>query len=98
MFEEGTNMYAVSFPLFILYCIAIIKLMAAERSIALCHCNPSFFCKNSEALVRSQELLQGSASFHNRSNRMKRRVFPWFVQQFTRASVPLAPAFCRVGL
>src|SRR5215471_5345879 len=45
-----------------------------------------------------QEPRQGSASFLNRSSRGETRAFPWHVQQFTRASVPLAPALCRVGL
>jgi hypothetical protein len=41
---------------------------------------------------------QGSASFLNRSSRVEVLAFPWHVQQFQRASVPLAPAHCRVGL
>src|SRR5579875_1295521 len=46
----------------------------------------------------SQEHRRGSASFLNRSSRVASRAFPLRVQQFTRASVPLAPALCRMGL
>jgi hypothetical protein len=38
---------------------------------------------------------QGSASFLNQSSCVESLAFPWHAQQFTRASVLLAPALCR---
>src|SRR5437868_10082461 len=66
----------------------------------LSNCALILWCSKHDFLIIScsQKHRWRSASFLHRSSRGERRAFLQRVQQFTRASVPLAPALCRVGL